>query len=85
VKPTNRAGVHQLFTIFTAGLGTLAGNLLAGFVSEYDVSATGATNFRIYWLVCLIIVIAASLCLVFFFKSRENGHVVTADPQEPGI
>lgn len=65
VKPSNRAGVHLLFTIFTSGVGTLAGNLLAGFFAQYRASATGAVDFRGYWAACLVILAASFVALMF--------------------
>lgn len=79
VKSANRAGVHQLFTIFTTGAGTLAGSLLAGLLSQYAVSDTGTTDFRFYWAFCLVVVLVAVICVVFFFKPGTNVPRIAAE------
>ncbi|MBN1654393.1 MAG: MFS transporter [Deltaproteobacteria bacterium] len=76
VKPSNRAGVHQLFTVISSGVGTLVGNLLAGLVYQHAASPSGASGFRPFWMICLAILIAALVCVASLFHG-EKGEAVT--------
>jgi nucleoside transporter len=50
-----RSGAHQYFALIVSGTSTLAGNLLAGFVTDLvRHPATGAINFTLFWSVPLV-------------------------------
>ena len=68
----NRAGAQQLFNILVAGLGNLAGNLVAGNVAEFFTAPDGVTiDFRSFWLVSVSISAAIALALALFFKETK--------------
>ncbi len=55
-KESSRTGVHQLFTVLTAGVGSISANLLAGNCLDYFVleSQDGA-NYPMFWNVPLVL------------------------------
>ena len=81
VQPSSRAGAHQLFAILTTGVGTLGGNLLAGFCSQKFVLASGGVNFDVFWGFCLAAVAVAFAVLAVFF--RKDGQTASAVEKAP--
>jgi len=81
VQPSSRAGAHQLFAILTTGVGTLAGNLLAGFCSQKFLLLSGGVNFRIFWGFCLAVMVVVFLVLLFFF--RKDGQPAPGSGKVP--
>jgi nucleoside transporter len=47
----SRAGLHQLFAIINAGIGSLAANLLGGFCLDFLVQPDARYGFRLFWMV----------------------------------
>jgi predicted MFS family arabinose efflux permease len=72
---TSRQGVHQLIQLFIGGSANLLGNLLSGYLSDYQ-RLTGAINFQLLWFVALIGAVL-NLLILFFFKEAP----VIAAPQ----
>lgn len=48
---TSRTGLHQIFSIITSGIGSLAANLLAGACMDRFVPASGQIRYGWFWLV----------------------------------
>jgi predicted MFS family arabinose efflux permease len=55
----SRAGLQQLFSVVTIGLGNFAGSLIAGFIYDAAAGAAGQVNYMVFWLVPLTIAVAA--------------------------
>ncbi|MFC1760980.1 MFS transporter [Planctomycetota bacterium] len=69
----SRAGLHLLFSIITAGLGSLAGNLLGGVSLDRFVIHAAVGSFRGFWLVPLVIsLVGFSLIAILFRKDSED-------------
>ena len=51
--PGNRAALHQFYSLVTSGLGSLAGNLVGGFI--FDLTVARSSGYALFWLVPCII------------------------------
>jgi len=69
-----RTGVHQLSTVFTMGLGNLAGNLIAGAVMGY-ATLNGVVDYQKFWLVPIIITAVSFIIPVFFIKQKDKDNI----------
>ena len=78
---TARTGVHQLITIFTMGLGNLAGNLIAGAVMGF-VTVNNIVSYQKFWLVPIIIVVVSFIIPIFFIKQKDKDKI-NAQKLEP--
>ena len=59
----SRAGLQQLFSVATVGLGNFAGSVLAGFVYDAAANAAGEVNYLLFWLIPLTVGVAALMML----------------------
>lgn len=67
----DRAGVQQLYSLVSAGLGALLGSVIAGYTGEWLLD--GATiNFRLFWLVPAAIAGAGCVILVVAFRPEPE-------------
>lgn len=74
----SRAGVHQLFSIITGGVGGFAGNLLAGYTADLTtISSINQINFTYFWSVPLILSIIG-FAGIFAFLSEQKFVPVTS-------
>jgi predicted MFS family arabinose efflux permease len=55
----SRAGLQQLYSVVTVGLGNFAGSLLAGFFYDATADAAGQVDYLLFWLVPLTVAVAA--------------------------
>lgn len=75
----SRAGAHQLFSMI-GGIGTFAGNLLAGFIADLtSANAFNQIDFSRFWLVALLFSVAAFSGLLFFTPEQKIPAVTTAE------
>ncbi|MCL4216319.1 MAG: MFS transporter [Candidatus Hydrogenedentes bacterium] len=65
-----RVGAQQLFNILIAGVGNLAGNLVAGQLGSWFSGPTGQINFTAFWLVSAMGALAVSIILMVLFKEE---------------
>ena len=65
----SRAGLHQLFSIITAGVGSLTANLLAGFCLDHFVTQAQVSSYRSFWLVPAIGSMMALGLIALLFRS----------------
>ncbi|MCF7929794.1 MAG: MFS transporter [Spirochaetales bacterium] len=69
--PESRAGVQQLFSVIYAGLGGIAGNMVAGMI--FDVTVEAGAGYRYFWMAPLgIALLAAGLLLIALVRSRRR-------------
>jgi MFS family permease len=61
--PNERAGVHQLFNVATAGAGGFLGSYAAGLVMDLFTTAAGTVNYRGFWTVPLVISVIIFFCI----------------------
>jgi MFS family permease len=72
-RPETRAGAHQIFSVFTTGVGTLAGSLLAGELYGRMTAAFPADKaFFIFWLTAFCLTLVSTGILLGLF--RDNRH-----------
>jgi MFS family permease len=87
-----RTGVQQLFSMGTMGIGGFIGSIIAGkSMDVFSSGSAGQVSFGLFWLVPLIISIAALIVFVLFFNDdgdddhrrspRSNGE---GDADNPG-
>jgi len=68
-----RADIQQLYS-FISGNGVIAGNLIAGFCIDMTSSQQGIVNYRIYWIVPLIISAVLFIVFAVFFRDTSKEH-----------
>jgi nucleoside transporter len=68
----SRAGLHQLFSIINAGIGSLTANLLGGFCLDHLVSNSATHSYRRFWLVPAAISCAAWACMALLFREAKR-------------
>lgn len=70
----SRTGVHQLIAILNGGLGSIAGNMLAGKAADHFTDVSGLINFKAYWSIPLVL---TSVCLVaaLVFVPRDHTKI----------
>jgi MFS family permease len=70
----SRSGVHQLFTIFSGGLGNFCGSILAGLTADLFMNKQNMSNFSYshFWIVPIVIDVIVIIGLIFFFKNLEE-------------
>jgi MFS family permease len=79
----SRAGVHQLFSIITGGIGNFAGNLLAGFTADtFTYSGNSEINFTLFWIVPLLLSFFGLCGILIFFKNIKKTDRVVAPVYE---
>ena len=69
----SRTGLHQLFSIITSGLGSLAANLLAGVCMDLFVPASGVIRYGWFWLVPAVLSAIGLLVIALAFKDGSRG------------
>jgi MFS transporter, NHS family, xanthosine permease len=85
---TSRTGLHQIFSIITSGVGSLAANLLAGACMDHFVPAGGEARYVWFWLVPAGLSMAglAVICLAFKDKAvsqaPEAAEAPSTEPEE---
>jgi nucleoside transporter len=65
----SRTGAHQMFTMITSGLGSLAGNLFCGIVMDACTVTGASVNYHAFWLVPVTGLFGMLFVLLFFLKS----------------
>jgi len=66
-----RAGAQQLYNMVIAGLGVLAGNVVAGQVAQYASDPeTGLIHFPTFWLTSAGIAVGIALMLALLFREE---------------
>lgn len=68
----SRAGLHQLFSIINAGIGSLTANLLGGFCLDRLVTQNTHHGFRSYWLVPAAIACVSWVCIALLFQEDRG-------------
>ena len=68
----SRTGLHQLFTLMTAGLGALFANLLGGRCLDIFVKTKAIADYRAFWLVPLSISMVALALIGVGFKDGSS-------------
>lgn len=66
---SSRAGLHQLFSIITAGIGSLTANILAGICLDTFVTHAASSSYRRFWLVPAIVSMASLILMTFLFRN----------------
>lgn len=78
-SPQSRAGVHQLFSILTGGIGGFAGNLLAGYSADLtSIPGSGQINFAHFWIIPLILSCAGLAGVVLFIREQSFSQTTIA-------
>jgi len=67
-RPDFRAGVHQLFSFVTSGLGTLIANMAAGYSMDLFVTGQVSPEYSFYWFIPLFL----SFFALFLFLSASG-------------
>lgn len=67
----SRGGVHQLLTLVQVGLAGLLGNFFAGYMAD-KFAIDGDINFKIFWMVPVIISLCTLLALAILMKRVNN-------------
>jgi MFS family permease len=75
----SRTGLHQLFSIVTTGLGSLAANLLAGACMDLLVPASGPARYGLFWLVPAVLSTACLILVVLTFKDNAGDRPNVAE------
>jgi nucleoside transporter len=68
-----RAGVQQLYS-FISGTGIIAGNLIAGMVTDFSKTITGSVNYTHYWLVPMSLSIVVLIIFSILFKESPPAN-----------
>ena len=63
----SRAGVHQLYSIITSGIGSFIGNLAAGKTMDFYTLENNSVDFQSFWMVPAAISLITLLLLLLFF------------------
>ncbi len=80
--PTDlRASAQGLVTLFTLGVGGIAGNWFAGRVVEFH-TAGGVVDWRPVWLVPALGTLAAAVGLAALFRDKRIHHGATEDTEK---
>jgi nucleoside transporter len=78
---TSRTGLHQLFSIVTTGLGSLAANLLAGACMDLFVPTSGTAQYGLFWLVPAALSVSCLVLVVLSFKDPAKASAEEAPPE----
>ena len=69
-----RASAQSMLSLITLGIGSWLGSLFCGWIKDWQTTGTGAaavTNWRIVFLVPILLTAACALAFMLFFKERE--------------
>jgi len=69
---TSRTGLHQIFSIITGGIGSLAANLLAGVCMDLFVPASGTIRYGWFWLVPAALSVIGLLVIGLAFRDKSS-------------
>jgi len=85
---SSRTGLHQIFSIITSGIGSLAANLLAGACMDLFVPASGPIRYGWFWLVPAVLSTAGLAVIVLAFRDKEpclaheTEEIPSSEPEE---
>ncbi len=74
-----RTGVHQLFSVLTAGVGGFLGSFSAGRIADI-FSENGVVDYKHYWSIPLVFSIVILGALMVFIRESSVGARVTPEP-----